>query len=286
MKKANTVIGIILPTYNRKVLLNRAINSVLSQTYKSWVICVVDDGSSDDTSSMMQNYTDTTNIHYIVQPSNMGVNAARNTALDYLIQQRNCDFITLLDDDDYFDKNMLLEAKKVIDSHPQEKWFVSRKVTEDRKNITQVKHFGSIPYIDYYLGITMNGDATHVIHTSLIGNTHFSKQFKQAEEWIFFIDLSARSEMFTYNFASTICTYLEDGLSAQATHKKHKKSDQELAVEKLKEETLERLGYKPETIEAMKLKHRIDKTVQAKKYPKLLRYVPRYVYWKFKESLT
>lgn len=286
MTRQNILIGIILPTYNRKELLARAIESVVSQSYSNWVICVVDDGSVDDTAEMMQQYADEPNIHYIVQPSNRGVNAARNSALDYLIQQRNCDFITLLDDDDYFDKNTLSEAKKVIDNHPEEKWFVSRKVAENRESITQIEHYGTIPYIDYYLGITMNGDATHVIHTSLIQDTRFSQQFKQAEEWVFFIDLSARSEMFTYDFGSTICTYLENGLSAQATQKKHKKSDRDIAVEKLKKETLEKHGYKPATIEAMKLKHRIDKTVEAKRYSKLFRYIPRYLYWKFKESLT
>ena len=286
MNRENIVIGIILPTFNRKELLTRAISSILSQTYEDYVVCIVDDGSSDGTPEMMQKYMDNPKIHYILQAENQGVNAARNVALEYLTQQGKCDFITLLDDDDYFDPEMLYEAKIVIDKHPEEEWFVSRKVAESRESITKIKHYGLIPYIDYYLGITMNGDATHIIHTSLIGNTRFSKQFKQAEEWVFFMELSAKSEMFTYDFASTICTYLEDGLSAKATQKKRMNSDQEIAVERLKEEILERLGYKPATIEVMKLRHRISKTVQSKKYSKLLRYLPRYLYWKLRESLT
>ena len=189
-----------------------------------------------------------------------------------------CDYITLLDDNDYFDKNTLLEAKRVINKNPEKKWFVSRRVAENRENITKIESFGTVPYIDYYLGITMIGDATHLIHTSLFGNTRFSKQFKQAEEWVFFMDLAGRSKMFTYNFPSTICTYLDNGLSAQAKKKKRKQSDQELAVEKL--------GYRPSTVEVMKLSHRINTTIASKRFPKLLRYLPRYLYWKIRESLS
>ncbi len=286
MNNQNPLIGIIIPTYNRKALLKRALDSVIAQTYTNWTVCVVDDGSIDETEHMMKDYSDIPNIHYIKQSQNQGVNAARNTALEYLIKEEKCDFITLLDDDDYFDIDALSEAQKKILQYPQEKWFVSKKVTEEMTPITQPATYGPMPYINYYLSISMQGDATHVIASSLIGDLHFSKQFKQAQEWTFFMQLSKRSEMFVYDYASTICTYLEDGLSAQATSSKKRKSSEEVAVEALQAKILMELGYKPATIESLKLQDRIQKTLASKKYHKLLRYIPRYLYWKAVASLT
>lgn len=286
MSKDNLTFGVVIPTFNRKTLLKRAITSIQEQTYTNWIICIVDDGSNDGTDTMVQRYSENLRIHYIKQPYNQGVNAARNTALDYLLNERSCDFIAFLDDDDYFDIKTLMKAQETIQTYPDKNWYVSKKVDDRGNDITRIDDFGVVPYIDYYLGIAMDHDATHVIDSSFIGNTRFSRRFKQAEEWVFFMGLSAKADMFTYDFPSTICTYLDDGLSAQATQEKRTKSEQEIAVENLKKETLQRLGYKPASIEAIKLKHRISKTMQAKKYPKLIRYIPRYLYWKIKESLT
>ena len=286
MDNKNPLIGIILPTYNRRVLLKRALDSVIAQTYTNWVICVVDDGSSDGTVSMMEGYKNSPKVRYIKQSHNQGVNAARNTALKYLIKEKKCDFITLLDDDDYFDKEAFLQAQKKILQYPQEKWFVSKRVTEKTTPITKISAYGSMPYIDYHLSISMQGDATHFIASDLIKDIHFSKEFKQAQEWIFFMQLSKNSEMFVYDYPSTICTYLEDGLSAQVTSSKKRKSSEEMAVEALQKKMLLDLGYKPATIESLKLQDRIQKSLASKKYYKLLRYLPRYLYWKTVASLS
>ena len=281
----NILFGIVIPTYNRMELLKRAVESVQKQTYDNWLICIVDDHSKDATKTLLNQYDKEPQIHYIQQASNQGVNAARNIALDYLINEKNCDFITFLDDDDYFDTNTLLEAQEIIQKNPTKNWYVSKRIDDRDNDITRIDNFGVIPYIDYYLGITMDHDATHVVSSSLIENTRFSTQFKQAQEWIFFMELSTKSDMFTYDFPSTICTYLDDGLSAHAKQLKYKKSDQDIAVEKLKKETLKQLGYKSATIEVMKLQHRILQSIQTKKYSKLLRYIPRYLYWKLRESV-
>jgi len=273
----------VIPTYNRKTLLQRAINSILAQTYQNWLVCIVDDGSSDGTAAMMQQFSHEPRIHYIEQSSNQGVNAARNRALDYLIEDTKCDFITFLDDDDYFDKNMLDEAQRIVTAHPNKNWYVSKRVDENGNDITRMDHLGPMPYINYYLGITMDHDATHLINAETIGKTRFSKEFKQAEEWVFYMELSTKTEMYTYDFPSTICRYLDDGLSAQA---KQIRDERSLAIEQRKEETLKRIGYKPATLETMKLRHRIDQTLQNANYLKLLRYGPRYLFWKIKEYLT
>lgn len=86
-------ISVIIPTYNRKHTLQRAIDSVLSQTFKPYEIIIVDDGSKDGTKEwLLQNYP---SVQYIHQPNN-GVSSARNKG----IQISQGSWIALLDSDD------------------------------------------------------------------------------------------------------------------------------------------------------------------------------------------
>ena len=278
MEPSTLTFGIVIPTYNRKKLLSRAINSILGQSYTSWYICIVDDGSSDGTNEMMQTYNHP-NIHYIKQASNKGVNAARNTALEHLINIEKCDFITFLDDDDYFHPEALFSALHTIDEHPEMQWFVSKRIDQNAQDITRIDYYGVHSYVKYFLGISMDHDATHVISAQLIGDIRFSREFKQAEEWIFFMKLAGLQEMFVYDFPSTICIYLEEGLSQQKK-KNHKKSAQDIAVEKLRIQMLQDLGYTHASVELIKLQYRVNKTLYQKRYHKLFRYFPRYIYYK------
>ena len=86
-------ISVIIPTFNRKHTLQRAIDSVLAQTFKPFEIIIVDDGSKDGTKEwLLQNYP---SVQYIHQPNN-GVSSARNKG----IQISQGSWIALLDSDD------------------------------------------------------------------------------------------------------------------------------------------------------------------------------------------
>jgi glycosyltransferase involved in cell wall biosynthesis len=86
-------ISVIIPTYNRAYCLSRAIDSVLAQSHPVEKICVIDDGSTDDTQQLLQsNYPQ---IHYIRQ-ENKGVSAARNEGIRKIKSQ----WIAFLDSDD------------------------------------------------------------------------------------------------------------------------------------------------------------------------------------------
>ena len=86
-------ISVIIPTFNRKHTLQRAIDSVLAQKFKPFEIIIVDDGSKDGTKEwLLQNYP---SVQYIHQPNN-GVSSARNKG----IQISQGSWIALLDSDD------------------------------------------------------------------------------------------------------------------------------------------------------------------------------------------
>lgn len=93
------MVSVIIPTYNRSTLLKEAVLSVFEQSYRPIECIVVDDGSTDDTSAIMQelatyNSSDFT-LHYIDQ-SNAGSQVARNKG----ISVATGDYIQYLDSDD------------------------------------------------------------------------------------------------------------------------------------------------------------------------------------------
>lgn len=88
-------VSVIIPAYNRAYCLSRAIDSVLSQSYRDFELIVVDDGSEDSTSRLLDSYGDT--VRYI-KISHSGVSRARNTGIEI-----SCgEWLAFLDSDDYW----------------------------------------------------------------------------------------------------------------------------------------------------------------------------------------
>ncbi|OZC37242.1 hypothetical protein B9Q17_03740 [Marinobacter vinifirmus] len=94
------LISVIIPTFNCYSTLRSAIESALSQTYKNIEVIVIDDGSSDETPSIISSYINS--IIYIKQ-ENRGVAEARNVG----VRSSNGEWIAFLDADDIWDENKL-----------------------------------------------------------------------------------------------------------------------------------------------------------------------------------
>jgi len=93
-------VSVIIPTFNRFKLISRAIDSVLSQTIKPFEIIVVDDGSSDNTSTFIKNNYKSVKL---IKQNNLGVSKARNVG----IKNSSGNWIALLDSDDEWKNNKL-----------------------------------------------------------------------------------------------------------------------------------------------------------------------------------
>ena len=94
----NPFISIIVATYNRAWCIERAINSVLCQTYHNFELIIVDDGSTDNTKMMLKekNYLNNDLIKYIYLEKNEGMNNARNIGFE----NASGDLILIFDSDD------------------------------------------------------------------------------------------------------------------------------------------------------------------------------------------
>ncbi len=96
-EKSGDGVTVILPTFNRPEMLQRAIESVLNQTYTNFEIVVVNDAGCD-VEPVVRKLNDGGRITYIRHDRNRGLAASRNTA----IRQARCRYISYLDDDDIY----------------------------------------------------------------------------------------------------------------------------------------------------------------------------------------
>ncbi len=118
-REEDPLVSVIIPTYNRAILLPRAIKSVLRQKYQNFELIVVDDGSVDDTSHVMKEFTDS-RIRFFKFKENRGKSAVLNEGIK--LSQGN--YLTILDDDDEFLPHTLRLEVNNLRNTPNEIGFV------------------------------------------------------------------------------------------------------------------------------------------------------------------
>lgn len=112
-------VSVIIPTYNYGKYIEKAIDSVLAQTYKDFEIIVVDDGSTDNTREIIQTrYKD--KVRYFYQ-ENKGAPVARNKG----IKESKGEYLAFLDQDDLFHPLNLEKKVDFLDSNSEFGWVYS-----------------------------------------------------------------------------------------------------------------------------------------------------------------
>lgn len=113
------LVSIVMPTYNRGYVIEKAILSAVSQTYTNWELIIVDDASADETESVVAGIRDD-RIRYVKNEINRGANFSRN---------RGCslakgDYLAFLDSDNYWEKEMLESQMEILVSSSEKEAFV------------------------------------------------------------------------------------------------------------------------------------------------------------------
>ena len=110
----NPLVSVIIATYNRAYILSNAIDSVLSQSYKNIEIIIIDDGSTDNTFQIVNNYfLKNSNIKYLKQ-SNQKLWAARNIGL----RISEGKYVTFLDSDDEYKRDHISLRVDYMNKNP------------------------------------------------------------------------------------------------------------------------------------------------------------------------
>ncbi len=106
-------VTVIVPVYNAERFLSRCIQSIINQTYKSIELILVDDGSTDGSSSVCNEYAQLDARVKVIEQRNSGPAAARNAGLHHATG----DFVFFLDADDFVDPNAIAVLVSAYDRH-------------------------------------------------------------------------------------------------------------------------------------------------------------------------
>lgn len=159
------LVTVYIPTYNRIKLLKRAVKSVQDQTYKNLEIIIVDDCSTDGTHEYLEQLAkDDKRVRYFLKEINSGACVSRNIA----IENATGEFITGLDDDDYYDLNRINEFVKSTQGHDMNKiiFFSMYKNIEDKSFLKKIIKL---------ITIKRNVNKEDLLYNNYIGNQVFVK---------------------------------------------------------------------------------------------------------------
>ena len=108
--------SIIIPLFNKAPYVKRALESVISQTFRNYEVIVVDDGSTDDSFNVAKEVLDTSNIEYhLIHQDNAGVSVARNNG----VKVSQGDYLCFLDADDWWASTFLERMDRLIKDYPE-----------------------------------------------------------------------------------------------------------------------------------------------------------------------
>lgn len=111
--------SVIIPLYNKEKDIVATLNSLQKQLFQPFEIIIVDDGSTDNSAALVQEYNDP-RIRFFSK-ENEGVAPTRN----FGVQQANGQYIAFLDADDYWYPSHLEDLDDLISRYPEDQWFAT-----------------------------------------------------------------------------------------------------------------------------------------------------------------
>ncbi|PZX49803.1 glycosyltransferase involved in cell wall biosynthesis [Algoriphagus ratkowskyi] len=199
---SEVIFSIIIPCYNQAHFLPDALNSLINQSFGDWEAIVINDGSTDNTKEVSESYMLKETRVRLVNQSNQGLSAARNTG----IAQSNGKYITFLDADDW----LYLDFLEIVRSYFISDADIVITGYDHWKNniaVQQVsKHYSSIG-IDYFIYKNFSPCMTFCIKKIRIDQIGvFDQSLKSAEDWDFWIR-AAKCELKIVSIPDVLAAY-------------------------------------------------------------------------------
>jgi len=208
------LITIIIPCYNGADFVGATLESVLQQTHEHLQIVVVDDGSTDESASVIQSFADQ-RIEYIYQ-ENQGLSAARNTGIRHTKGQ----FVNFLDADDLFLPEKLQLQLEFLQQHPAYGLVAEGFIRCDERGehlYTSMDEEGEIPLQN----LIVKGQfpvQTPLIRKTWIDKTgFFDTGLKAAEDWDFYCRMALEGcRMYRLRQANSAYRILDNAMTTNA----------------------------------------------------------------------
>ena len=109
----DALVSVIVPVYNSTAYLRRCVDAILAQTYTKLEVILVDDGSTDDSLSICQEYEQKDSRVRCFHKENGGSSSARNVG----IKEAKGEYICFCDSDDYYEPDIIENLASVFDTH-------------------------------------------------------------------------------------------------------------------------------------------------------------------------
>lgn len=196
LRMESLTVSVIIPTRNRLILLQRAIESILSQTYKDFEIIVVDDDSDDSTSDVCRKYIEQyENIKYIRNKKYVGGAEARNIGM----HQARGNIIAFLDDDDEWLPQKLEKQIEVFHNNPSVGivgsnylWIDTDNNKIEKKDVLKKQSFKTL-LIDNTLGSFSFISIKKELFDKYGG---IRTDMKSAQDWNFWLKLAPHTQIY------------------------------------------------------------------------------------------
>lgn len=205
-------ISVIIPVYNVEKYIATCINSILDQTYNNFEVILVDDGSSDSSGQICDEFAIKDARIKVIHKSNSGVSDSRNKG----ISQASGQYICFIDGDDFIEKNYFEKVFQLIANYSPKVLINSYKLfyengkilepfkktsekvlsrSELLKDLLRGKYYGWSPFGKFY-------------HYSIVKDVRFNKDYCYGEDLLFIYDLINKLSDSDSILYAPLCSYM------------------------------------------------------------------------------
>ncbi len=202
MTNQQPLVSIIIPTYNRAHLIGETLDSIIAQTYQNWECIVTDDGSTDDTDTVMAMYVaNDSRFKYFHRPAGKpkGANACRNNGLDKSLG----DYIIFFDSDDLMTEDHIEVKLQAILQYQTDFIITKTKNLNGKSYPHHYYNFDNVSLNQYnYISQNINWLTLDIlIKKEVIQNIRFNENLQSGQEYNFFSKLISKTT--SYHFVSS-----------------------------------------------------------------------------------
>lgn len=213
------MITVFTPTYNRKNTLIRLYNSLLNQKFTDFEWLIVDDGSTDDTNSLIDEFKAESKIeinYYKIE------NGGKQNAFNFAVNKAKGDYFICVDSDDYLVDNVLNKVEELISQIKNDEnvagigFLVKKHGTEEIVGTRFPEDRMIETYVDIYHKFNVTGDKQLTFKTKILREYPFP--IIEGERFIpeatVFNRISKKYKMLFVNIELTYAEYLDTGYSS------------------------------------------------------------------------
>lgn len=193
------MISVIVPVYNTAPYLKQCVDSLLNQTYKDIEVFLIDDGSTDDSGKICDEYARKDSRIIVIHQKNQGVSAARNVALE----QIHGNWVCFIDSDDWLEDTMFEKLLRLATKTNAD--IAACDVFDEKGDDTSYRNYWNVP--DKSTELIFEDDDklfygfayslvlwNKLICVDLIRDIRFSTKYRYGEDSLFLSDAIIRSK--------------------------------------------------------------------------------------------